>query len=882
VNRLLAVLWLLCLLLSSSVQAATTIRGGTVPPDGRFRFVDEPRSPSQPTLGVALGGGAAWGVAHLGFLEGMQRDGLYVDRISGTSIGAVVGACLAAGYSVADVQEILRRQDPGPGDVSQGRRDLQRAYVTDPVAPHTALVRWGKTVHGDPIGRSGVFPDQSIYAMLARYLGRADAQIDGDLERLGISFRAVSSDLVSGEAYAPRHGSLVQLVRASLGLPIFGQVEIEGRRLVDGGAVQQVPIPTARAMGAEVVVGVRLSADGSRLDPHKKNGGFLSAARRYDQIAVAKLRQRVLREADHVAEVLLGDLPLGDARGVVDELLDAGREGWARNREEVYRLLEAEVGGATFMLEGIEASEANEAALAVELASRLLPDGTRKRWSGLRIEVALSALMRSHDLVAAELRVADDGGATLVVRREPVVRDLELETGPRLREYFTDLDVAGNSNRRATIREVLSRISDARHDGLLFAGLTELQWDDTTQSLRVVVEDGELRRLTMDDGKSSRSVPKWVQTVEGQVGQIEPVQTALAFAEDRQYINEPRIRQADEEDGYGLQVEIKPDSRWEIAASSGFADSMGAYAWARLDLPRFNESASWGTSFTWGGAREGHFLTWDLGPQYREGWAPFVRFQAARAELLLYSGEGHRAGSTPFDASRGAVGARFESERFGILELSGELRYVSSAAFPNAPDAGAGHEGIDWGVRMDWRGDWPGIPSHTGRGLSWEVAAHAPLGGERRASYFHGDLVFSTPLERNRRWAFVAASRLALSEQQEPLPADRWMDAGSWWEAPMLAPGRSRARSLARLSLIFSRRFATPIGIPFYLSGSVAAWQLDDDRLDLQLDDRGIGASLFVELKAWRLGSIFFGVAEGDQAGDHWYFLIGPSRPTWP
>jgi len=176
------------------------------------------------SIGIALGGGAARGWAHIGVLAALEEAGFAPAFVAGTSMGALVGGAWAAGR-LAELKDWARQVD---------RRRI--AGMID------VNLRTG-----------GLMDGQRIHGLLC---GLGLEQEIGDLP---IGYAAVATDLADGKEIWLRHGSLVNAIRASIALPgIISPFFGDGRWLVDGGLVNQVPVSVCRAMGAEVVVAVNV------------------------------------------------------------------------------------------------------------------------------------------------------------------------------------------------------------------------------------------------------------------------------------------------------------------------------------------------------------------------------------------------------------------------------------------------------------------------------------------------------------------------------------------------------------------------------------------------------------------------------------------------
>lgn len=177
---------------------------------------------SAPVLGLALGGGAVLGFAHVGLIEVLEEYGIRPDRLSGTSAGALVAALYAFGTPPARIRELLM--------------PLSWRKVSSLSASSLGLL--GNTAMGE---------------MLQDELG------DVDLRDAPIPLAVVAADIHTGETVVLREGPLGDAVRASAAIPgIYAPVRIGDRLLVDGGIVENVPVRPLRAMGADVVVAATL------------------------------------------------------------------------------------------------------------------------------------------------------------------------------------------------------------------------------------------------------------------------------------------------------------------------------------------------------------------------------------------------------------------------------------------------------------------------------------------------------------------------------------------------------------------------------------------------------------------------------------------------
>ena len=189
--------------------------------------VTPPPAPRKIRIGLALGGGAARGFAHIGVIKALEAQGIYPEIVVGTSAGSVVGAMYAAGNDGFALQKIAM--------------DMDEATISD-----WALPLFGKS--------SGVLKGDALQS----YVNKSVKNVT--MEKLKLKFGAVATDLNSGLPILFQRGNTGQAVRASSSVPsVFQPVMIGGHSYVDGGLVAPVPVRFAREMGADFIIAVNIS-----------------------------------------------------------------------------------------------------------------------------------------------------------------------------------------------------------------------------------------------------------------------------------------------------------------------------------------------------------------------------------------------------------------------------------------------------------------------------------------------------------------------------------------------------------------------------------------------------------------------------------------------
>lgn len=223
-------------------------------------------------IGLALGGGAARGFAHIGVIKALEAQGIHPDLVTGTSAGAVVAALYATGMSGFELNKLALTMD--------------EAAIADWALPFGS--RFGGWLKGEA---------------LQNYVNRLVS--NRPIEAMKLPLGIVATDLKTGERILFRRGNTGQAVRASSSVPgVFQPVSIQGRDYVDGGLVEPVPVDSARSMGADFVIAVNISADPSS----QKNGGQSGVLLQTTTIMGQSINKMALARADVVIRPELPDM----------------------------------------------------------------------------------------------------------------------------------------------------------------------------------------------------------------------------------------------------------------------------------------------------------------------------------------------------------------------------------------------------------------------------------------------------------------------------------------------------------------------------------------------------------------------------------------------
>jgi len=235
-------------------------------------------------IGLALGGGAAKGIAHIGVLSALEEAKVEISYISGTSVGAIVAALYAFKVDTATMGSLARR--------------LTMSKVTT-----------------FKLNKTGFFSTDSLRELMLEYLGEVN------IEDAEIPLAIVATDINSGEEVILTSGPVADAVCASAAVPgIYIPVVIDGRTLVDGGLVENVPVGPLRTMGAGVIIASNLSA----VNHYSEPSHVVDIMRNAFEIVVSQHTKAQLKDVDLLVSMDLSDFSLRDNTERYDELFAIG------------------------------------------------------------------------------------------------------------------------------------------------------------------------------------------------------------------------------------------------------------------------------------------------------------------------------------------------------------------------------------------------------------------------------------------------------------------------------------------------------------------------------------------------------------------------------
>jgi NTE family protein len=476
------------------------------------------REPARPRIGLALSGGGARGFAHIGVLMALEEAGLPVDMVAGTSMGCVIGGLYAAGHTPEELHRIANGIE------------WDRIFIDDP--PRASLFLTQKQDEFQSIFRlrfsgtsmsfpSGLTSAQKLSDLLADLTMTAGYRAAGDFDNLRVPFRAVVTDMVSGESIAIDEGDLGEALRAGLAVPlIFTPVDRDTMLLADGGLLDNIPVDVVREMGADVVVAVDVSSPLSDKQQLEKPWALA------EQIIAIMMREH-MRSSLSRADVVIGpDLEGHHAIEYdrIDEVIAAGREAGQRAVSAIRRKLNAyhadRSDTASYLLAAMKLPE-TDGWDAGEPPRPPFRTGDRISEAGVRNYLRTLYQAGPFEDVWASLD-EDSTGVRLVIHS----REMARFSGYRLQgnTLFSDRELLSETSLtpgdhldpRAVERDLQSVLDHYHSKGYALARFSRVELDEKQGMVLGQIEEGVIQRVLY---KGNEKTKRWVLSREFSLNQ---------------------------------------------------------------------------------------------------------------------------------------------------------------------------------------------------------------------------------------------------------------------------------------------------------------------------------------------------------------------------
>ncbi len=286
----------------------------------------------RPRLGIALAGGGAKGLAHIGVLQVLEENGIMPDYITGTSMGSIVGGLYAIGYTPQEMIDLTTQMEWD----YYFKDSYPRTYL--PIEERNKADRYQLSFaieNGALVLPKGLIAGRKILNFLGGIT--ASAHTIYNFDQFYIPFRCVATDLETGEAYVFKKGSLRHAIRASMSIPsAFDPLLIDGHLLVDGMVARNFPVQDAFEMGADIVIGVDVGA------PLYKTEELNSVLKVMEQMSGYRMVESTLHQRSLTSLIIDPDLTGYSSLSydATDTLIERGRQAATKALPEIKKQLD--------------------------------------------------------------------------------------------------------------------------------------------------------------------------------------------------------------------------------------------------------------------------------------------------------------------------------------------------------------------------------------------------------------------------------------------------------------------------------------------------------------------------------------------------------------
>lgn len=474
------------------------------------------RSVKRPTVCLVLSGGGSRGMAHLGVIKELERNGIPIDFIVGTSIGGIIGGLYASGYTSQQLDELVDTTDWNY--ILSLTQDAERQHLY--LSHKLAADRKQLTLRFDgltPIIPSAISSGQRLTTFINQLTLQGLYHPVNTFDDLKIPFRCVSTDLISGKQIVFRSGNISEALRASMSIPLlYHPLRKDSMQLTDGGLLANIPVNVAREFGADIIIAVNVTS------PLRQADQLNTPWEVTDQIVNIMAQEANKRALDSATIVITPDLgyypstDFSELRFAVQQGGHAARSRIAAIKDSIESrkrsLLHdtSPLSNFSFVLHSIEGVPT---ALGAERPAPLRPGDST---SIPRIRELLTELHRTGNYADVKADVTIDGPGANVrisVRPNPVLRSVVIigntliDTQAVMAPFLPMVDRPINQHRLNAAFEQLLGLY--RSNGYSLARITETAFDSLSGGLRITMNEGIIHKIYLRGKEQSRDWVIW-------------------------------------------------------------------------------------------------------------------------------------------------------------------------------------------------------------------------------------------------------------------------------------------------------------------------------------------------------------------------------------
>lgn len=455
-----------------------------------------------PIVALALSGGGARALAQIGVLKALEEAGLSIDVIVGTSMGSIVGGLYAAGYSTRELDSLAKQID-WASLISLDRKTNRRDLFVDQKITEDKAVLSLRLKGLKPIIPTSINDGQRLSNQLNLLTLQAPIHVNESFDNLLYKFRAVCTDLVTGEKVVLSRGSLSLAMRASSSVSfLLSPTKYDSLVLVDGGLVANIPVKTAFEQGGEFVIAVNTT---SALHPEEELTYPWIVADQVVSISMKLLNESQLSLADFVIHPDLQYLAADDFANI-DSIITTG-----------YNTARSLVGQIKIKLDSLTQSRyvkdnyfysnpiINSEKVPKFLDALAIYSNQKDSLSKADVKRALNDVYNLGEYEKLEVRVDKENNfysIEILGEKKPTIKSFSITGIEILERAQTDSILANLLNKPFVERKVVGAITDIlklyRSRGYSLADLTSISFDRETGNLALAFDEGRISRISLE------------------------------------------------------------------------------------------------------------------------------------------------------------------------------------------------------------------------------------------------------------------------------------------------------------------------------------------------------------------------------------------------
>lgn len=529
----------------------------------------------KPQIALALSGGGARGLSQIGVLKALEEAGIKTDIVIGTSMGSIVGGMYAAGYRVEILDSIVRETDWGDLLTLNNQSNRRDLFIDQKVTEDRAI--FSLRLEGlNPILPTSFNDGQKLSNHLNILAFNAPLHSDASFDFLAKKFRAVCTDLITGNMVVIDKGSLSNAVRASSSVTFFlAPIKMDSLLLVDGGLVANIPVEVAKKNGGDFVIAVNTT---SNLWPENDLSTPWIVADQIVSIPMKLNNAEQLRIADYIIEPLLNNIQATDF-DLVDTLIYLGYNSTLQHTKTLKHQIDSAIYNSLIETEKYFSKLIIDSSLTLKEKSFFYGYEAADSISNKRINYDLYRLYETGDYktLAVQISAVENKNILkLIKQHNPVINNIDiigvsLIHSDKISEIFSSLNRERFSGNKV-LSELLELIELYREEGYSLAEIQSVEFNEEDGRLRIFIDEGIISKIEVQGNQKTNSsiVTREFKFSEGDFFKIKDIQEGLKNLRSTKLFNNIDIfvREDNGQNILIIRVDEKPSSLLRISFRS--------------------------------------------------------------------------------------------------------------------------------------------------------------------------------------------------------------------------------------------------------------------------------------------------------------------------